>query len=135
MNARTSFLARLIGLYCIVVSVALLVRPEPLMASIAALAHDPPALLVIEVVGLVAGLAMVLGHNVWSGGALPVVVTLIGWWALIKSALGLFLPATAMTALFEASRNRGLYRLSSIVTLIIGAYLIYGSLPRRRPRR
>jgi hypothetical protein len=26
-----------------------------------------------------AGLAVVVAHNVWSGGALPVVVTLVGW--------------------------------------------------------
>jgi hypothetical protein len=29
--------------------------------------------------GLLGGLAMVLAHNVWSGGPLPVIVTLIGW--------------------------------------------------------
>jgi hypothetical protein len=26
-----------------------------------------------------AGLAVVLAHNIWNGGALPVVVTLVGW--------------------------------------------------------
>jgi hypothetical protein len=30
---------------------------------------------------------MVLAHNIWSEGALVVVVTLVGWMALIKSRL------------------------------------------------
>jgi hypothetical protein len=36
-------------------------------------------LFVVGVIAVAAGLAMVLGHNVWSGGVLPVVITLTGW--------------------------------------------------------
>jgi hypothetical protein len=38
----------------------------------------PPLVFVVEIFGLTGGLAMVLGHNVWSAG-LAFVVTLIGW--------------------------------------------------------
>jgi hypothetical protein len=41
-----------------------------------------------------------LGHNVWSGGALPVVVTLVGWVALIKGLLLLFLSPEAAAGLY-----------------------------------
>jgi hypothetical protein len=33
------------------------------------------------------GVAMVVGHNVWSGGALPLVVTPVGWLILAKGLL------------------------------------------------
>jgi hypothetical protein len=135
MNARTSFLAQLAGLYFVILSLAILVRSEAMLAAIAALVHDTPALLVVGLVGLVGGLAMVLGHNVSSGGVLPVVVTLIGWWLLVKSALGLFLPAAAMLALFEASRASKLYLFSSVVTLLFGVYLIYASVGHTRQER
>jgi hypothetical protein len=39
---------------------------------------------------------MVLGHNIWSGGALVVVVTVVGWITLVKSLLFLFLPPELM---------------------------------------
>jgi len=135
MNTRTSFLAQLVGLYCVILSLAILVRGDVILTAIEALVHDPSALLVVALVGLVGGLAMVLGHNVWSGGVLPVVVTLIGWWLLIKSALGLFLPAATMLALFETSRASKLYLFSSVVTLLLGVYLLYASVSYARRDR
>jgi hypothetical protein len=35
-------------------------------------------MLLTSVITLVIGLALVVGHNVWSGGALPVTVTVVG---------------------------------------------------------
>ena len=43
---------------------------------------------------------MVLGHNVWSGGALPVVVTLVGWLILAKGLLPLYLPPETLTGMY-----------------------------------
>ena len=53
------------------------------MKTVTALVHNPPLLLIVGMIGLIAGLAIVLGHNVWYGGMLPVVVTLVGWLILI----------------------------------------------------
>src|SRR5690348_14216277 len=39
-----------------------------------------------------AGTALVIGHNVWSGGVLPVVVTLLGWLTLIKGIALMAMP-------------------------------------------
>jgi hypothetical protein len=51
---------------------ALLVGGNSLiMASVA----DGPVMLVYAIFSLAAGLAIILGHNVWSGGTLPVIVT------------------------------------------------------------
>ena len=51
-----------------------------------------PVLLFAGVFALIVGLAIVLGHNVWSGGAAPAIVTLVGWASLVKGLLILFLP-------------------------------------------
>jgi hypothetical protein len=48
------------------------------------------------------GLAMVLGHNRWSGGALPILVTLIGWGLLLRGLLLLFLPSAQVLGLVRA---------------------------------
>jgi len=64
----TIFLAKFLGLYCIVV--AMMTRKRGAVATVKALIGNPPLLLFAEVVGLAGGLAMIIGHNIWSGGAL-----------------------------------------------------------------
>jgi hypothetical protein len=84
MSHLTIFLGKLIGLYCIIVALGLMANKQRSVETVAALIRNAPLLLFVEVVALIAGLAMVLGHNVWSGGALPVIVTLIGWLVAIR---------------------------------------------------
>jgi hypothetical protein len=55
---------------------------------------------VLGAITLVAGLAMVLTHNIWSGSALVVIVTLVGWVTLLKSLLLLFLPVAVEADFF-----------------------------------
>ena len=78
-----------------------------------------------EVIGLARGLAMILGHNIWSGGALPVVVTLIGWLVAIRGAVLLALSPSATMKLFEALRYEQLFYVYMGGTLILGLYLTY----------
>ncbi|HXA98224.1 MAG TPA: hypothetical protein VN323_21860 [Candidatus Dormibacteraeota bacterium] len=130
MNSRTLFLARLAGLFVLVFSLAMLVQRGAIESALYALVADRAALLVVTIVGLVGGLAMVLGHNVWSGGPVPVIVTLIGWWLLIKTAVLLLLPAEAVVALFEGFVGR-LYYPVAVIDLAIGLYLTYAGFSRR----
>ena len=51
---------------------------------------------------LAAGLAIVLGHNVWSGGALTVVVTLIGWLVALRGVVRLFTPQEKLVQFYKA---------------------------------
>jgi len=76
MTALTIFLARLIALFAILVSLSMVLHKRVMVETTTALLRNGPLLLITGMVGLVAGLAMVLSHNIWSGGALPVVVTL-----------------------------------------------------------
>jgi hypothetical protein len=137
MLPRTQFLARLIGLFLIVVSLAMLVQKAGLATAIAALVHDRAALLVVAMLGLLAGLAMILAHNVWSGGVLPVVVTMIGWLLVLRNALILFLPADALVALFDALHVERFHYLYAVIDLLIGVGLAGASFQRQtgnRPR-
>ncbi len=67
MSPLTIFLAKLIGLYCIVVAPAMLARKQGAVATVRMLIANPPLLLLVEVFSLAGGLAMIIGHNVWSG--------------------------------------------------------------------
>jgi hypothetical protein len=124
MSARTVFLGRLIALYCILVGLAFAARKEAVVAAVTALIHDPAILLVLGVVTLAAGLAMVLAHNVWSGGVMPVVVTLIGWISLVKGLFFLILSPEAMVSLLAALRYAELFYVYVAINVLIGLYLV-----------
>jgi putative exporter of polyketide antibiotics len=102
MSPRTLFLSRLIGLYCILVALSMITRRQATLESVTALLHDPSMIFVLGAITLIAGLAMVLTHNIWSGGALAVIVTLVGWITLIKSLSFLFLPPQIKLGFFSS---------------------------------
>jgi len=84
-------------------------------------------MLILGVITLAAGLAMVLAHNVWSGGALVVIVTLVGWITLIKSLLFLFLPAEMEAGFFMGQLHyQQLFYVYGAFSLALGIYLTYG---------
>jgi hypothetical protein len=92
-----------------------------------ALIHDPPVLFLVGLITLAVGLALILVHNVWSGGALPVIVTLVGWGTLIKSLLFLFLPPNAAAGFFLGGFHyEQLFYLYCTIGLVLGLYLAYG---------
>jgi ribose/xylose/arabinose/galactoside ABC-type transport system permease subunit len=125
MSPLTVFLAKLLGLYCIVAAVAMMTRKESAIATIEQLTRNPPLLLLVEVVGLAGGLSMIIGHNIWSGGALPIVITLIGWLMAIRGAVLLALSHDATIKLFEALRYRERFYWYMGGTLVLGLYLTF----------
>src|SRR6516225_1630771 len=116
MSTRTIYLARLIGLSSVLLVAALLIRGN---ALIMATVGDGPVMLVYAIFSLGAGLAMILGHNVWSGGTLPMIVTLVGW--LIFALLAVT-PET-LSPLLERMQQH--YPVYIVPALIIGLYLTY----------
>jgi len=79
MSERTVFLSKLLGIYCILVGLSLAANKLAMLQMVTALVNDAPLLFVCGLAAVAAGLAIILSHNVWSGGAVPVIVTLVGW--------------------------------------------------------
>jgi hypothetical protein len=80
---------------------------------------------------IVAGLAIIIAHNIWSGGVLAIVVTLMGWVVLIKGLLLLILPPDTATAFYMYTLHyREFYYLYTFIPLAIGMYLTYGGFKR-----
>ena len=127
MSPRTLFLSRLIGLYCILIALSMMTRRQATVETVTALLQNPSMMLIVGIITLAAGLAVVLAHNIWSGGALAVVVTLVGWMALIKSLFFLFLPPEMEAGLFLGQLHyQQLFYLYTSVSLVLGVYLTYG---------
>ena len=120
MSVRTVFLARLFGLYCIIMAAAMLPQPEAFVTTVHAFVA--PLVLTAGVFTLFGGLAIVLLHNYWSGGALPVIITLLGWLTLIKAVVLLVLPSTRLVALYGGVSPTHIL-ISGVLTLLLGIYL------------
>jgi len=124
MSVRTRFLSRLIGLYLVIVAVAMGANKQSTVAMVTELIHSPSLLFMVGLLVLVAGLALVLDHNVWSGDSATIVVTLVGWLAAAKGALFLLMsPETAATIYLGAFRYEQLFYLYVGISLALGAFL------------
>jgi hypothetical protein len=124
----THFLARLLGLYCIVISIMMLSRRQAMLAIVSSCVQNRELLFLVEILGLAAGLAIVLGHNIWSSGLPALIVTLIGWLTLIRSIILLFLSPDAIGRLIKAVRYEQNYYLFTAIPLLIGLYLTVAGL-------
>lgn len=118
----------------------MIARRQDMIAISDSLTHNPPLLLLFGLIGVGIGLAMVLGHNIWSRGVLPVVVTIFGWLILIRGLVLLFLSASTVASLFEAMHFARLLYLYATIALVLGIYLAMAGFrsaepPRRTKRR
>jgi len=122
MSKLTVYLARFIGLFALLVGVGCLVRGNAVIESTVA---NGPVMLVYALVSLATGLAIILGHNIWSGGLLPVVVTVVGWLTLLKGVVLFFATPEDLTQTLAWMRYGEHYSLYVAPSLIIGLYLTW----------
>jgi hypothetical protein len=116
----TVFLGRLLGLYLIAISITMFVNKRRTLATLDEMVRSGPGMLFSGMVATAAGLAIVLGHNVWSGGVLAVVVTLFGWAALLKGVSLLLIPPEQMAAVYKGLGFERLFYVWMGVVLAIG---------------
>lgn len=128
MSKLTIYLARLIGLLALILDGAFLARGNWMIRAAAA---DDPVMLIYAIQSLAIGLAIILGHNVWSGGALPVTVTLVGWLIFAKGLLLLLVPHEFLLGMLERMQYGEHYTLSILPSLIVGLYLTYAGFTAR----
>jgi hypothetical protein len=134
MDVSTVFLSRLIGVAALILCIAMFFDRPPLLAAVELAPQDRAALYTLGIGGVIAGLAIVVTHNVWTRGLGPLVVTLCGWFMLVRGLLMLFVPTEMLTRLAAASHYTEYFYLYAAVPLVIGLYLCWlGFLASRDP--
>jgi hypothetical protein len=123
----TIFLARLLGLYCAIIALSMLLRRRETIAPINAMINDPGAIMIAGVIALAGGLAVILGHNVWQGGWLAVAVTCIGWVMAAKGTMLLLLPSAQIKKFYKSLYCERFFALYMGGTLLLGLALLWGS--------
>ncbi len=119
------FLAQLIGPCLLVISISMLSRREAMISLVETMMQNPPLLFVLGVIQLLGGSAIVLSQDASDGATLPLVLTMIGWWLMIRAVLLMFLSQDALWALFDAMELKKYYYASNVMGLVTGGYLTY----------
>ena len=125
MGDTTIYLGRLLGLYMVAMSVGMLVNHRRTMAAIDEMSRSGPWVLFSGMVAIAVGLAVVLGHEVWTGGALPVLVSAMGWAALLKGLTLLLVPGERIAAAYKGAGFERHFSVWMVAVLALGLWMTW----------
>ena len=133
MKSNTVFLARFIGAFTLIETVLMALFREQAVQRVYDVLYDRALAFTYGLITLGLGLAVVSAHNLWRGGVLPVLVTLVGWLLLIRGVvLQVVTPELAQTALRSIAFEPYYYAYLAI-PFVLGAYLLLAGSTARRP--
>jgi hypothetical protein len=120
----TAFIAKLVGIYVTAISVVLTAGKASSIEMMSSMVRNPELLFVLGLLGMTAGVAIILVHNVWSGGALSVMVTLVGWTAALKGiTLMVFAVMGRGATILDALQYGRFFYLYMGFATLLGLYL------------
>ncbi|AAO89766.1 hypothetical protein [Coxiella burnetii] len=121
------FLARVIGLYFVIISLFMLIRHKSAASMLKDFATQRGVLLLNAIITLIIGILLVVSHNLWVADW-RVVITIIAWLVLIAGIVRLFtIDATKSIVKWWLKRSDRLI-VAAIVYLIVGIYLLFVSM-------
>src|SRR3954471_8711253 len=113
------FLARLIGPFALALGLALLVQGPGFRTFAGEFMASPALVFLSGIITLPAGLAIVLTHNVWTPDW-RVVITIVGWLAVVTGAIRLMFPQQAAAKARLAIAHPALPKIGAAIWLAIG---------------
>jgi hypothetical protein len=127
MSPLTVYLGRFIGIACLLMCGALAARPKSSLAAIASMMGQPGLLFLTGVVTLAGGAAMVVGHNLWTGGVLTIAVTAVGWVALLKGLAILAVQPSTLAAVYRGIGYPQRFRLVMVIGVLFSLWLTWAA--------
>lgn len=118
------FLAKALGLYYVIVAIAMLVNYSKFTAFLNDYAKNPSLLLLSGFITLILGILLVLSHNVWEA-SWRVLITVIAWMALVKGIICLVCPKWQLGMIKRCGKSKKSYYSAVFVTLLLGIVLCY----------
>ena len=119
---QSIFLAKVIGLYLLIVSAAVLLRRKQFAELINEFTANRALVFLSGLVALVLGLLIVVSHNVWTADWREV-ITVMGWLMLAKGVIRILFPEKLGAVAINPSSIK--WTVASIVLLALGIYLTY----------
>ena len=118
------FLAKLIGLYMVIVAVGILLNRKIYHNLMKDFSNSHALIYLGGVLALIIGLLIVLIHNVWVAGW-PVIITIFGWVGLIKGIFIIIFPNSVVKLVQTYQKRTVLLTVNLVIILILGIFLIF----------
>ena len=115
------FLAKMLGIYFLLLAVVGLTRQKSVKSMLKDITKEPLLIWTIAAVEIASGIAIVLGHSVWSGW--PMVITLVGWAFIVEGLFYLFFPRKVIKSVVRRMTKGGWYAFGILLGALIGGYL------------
>jgi uncharacterized membrane protein len=116
------FLAKLFGLYFLIAGGLIMMRQRSFMPIFSEILGSRALVMVFGCAELLAGLAIVLAHPIftasWEG-----IVTFIGVWLIIEGVMYLGMPYAKVSRFMRQFNNATWYTSGGLVAVVLGAYL------------
>jgi hypothetical protein len=119
-------LGTVIGPFSLIIGLSVLLYPKVWMKVFDHFSKDHLSFLGLMFLSLLLGLFLVRVHNVWEMNVY-VIITLIGWGALLKGAIYFLLPGDMIKSMMKMFKSEGLYVFGGLVWTVAGAALTYQS--------
>ncbi|QLZ67670.1 hypothetical protein FOLKNPGA_00443 [Legionella sp. PC1000] len=121
---KSKFLSKVLGIYLIIVSLAMFANLQQFTIYVQELLKDAPLMLVTGFWTLIIGLLMVVSHNVWQWNW-RLLITLIGWIILLKGTSMIFYPHYVDRATLVFMQDTSMAYSAAGFELILGIILSY----------
>jgi len=116
------FIARLMGPYFVVAGIGMLLNQAAYAAMIAEFVHSNALIFISGVLSLPAGLAILNVHRAWTADW-RVIVTILGWLAVIGGVLRLVLPQVTAVIGSTVYAGSAAVPIFAVIALVLGGFL------------
>ncbi len=120
----SKYLSKVMGIYLIIISMAMLIDMHQFMVNISVLLNDAPLMFVAGFFTLIIGLLAVVSHNIWQWNW-RVLVTIIAWLTVIKGASIIFYPQYIEYASAQFVNSMSCAYIAAGIDLVLGLVLCY----------
>ena len=123
----TFFLAEVFGWYLLLIGALFLFKRREFVEAATEMAKSKAMLLLAGLIATLCGLMVVLSYVGWGAGAVPTLITILGWAVLLKGLAIIFLPQQVISLWTRWSNLEKLAYLYAAVTIIVGLFLVLGA--------
>jgi hypothetical protein len=122
--ANSKLIAGFVGPLLIALGCAILVNREIFPVIVDQISHDYGLIVLSGILSLLAGIAIVRVHNVWTGGW-PIIVTLFGWLAIAGGLARMWVPQFAAPIANSFTAGPAPLIVAAVLLLALGGFLSY----------
>ena len=119
----TIVLSQILGIVFIVLGLSMIFQKKNTVSVIEGLVQNKSFMWMGGLIALMIGAVIVVLNNVWSSG-LPLIITIIGWLALIKGTFLLVFPKTAAPFYKKVGKD-SIFVSTGAIVLLLGLVLIF----------